>query len=219
VYYTELGGNGFGASDAIHIASFNGGAVGADIGTIPNPRPGFGIQDLNFANGALYALTGYFSAGPLQVFKLDPTTGAVLGGPVTITGPAGTSPFQSDGFTVLPNGNFLINYGNGETHYREYSSVTGALVGGGLDFVLGGRAIVSTGVDTDGKNLYFAVNFNSFTKTDLAGNFISNSPVSGFNQFEDISLIKQIPEPTTVLLLGAGLVGLAGYGQRRGKRA
>src|SRR6266496_641693 len=46
-FYTELTG-GFGATDSIRIAPFNGGAGGADIGTFPNPAPGQGVQVLAF---------------------------------------------------------------------------------------------------------------------------------------------------------------------------
>ena len=74
---------------------------------MPNPAPATSIQDLDLVNGVLYAMTGYI-LGPagLQVFGLDPVTGTVVRGPVSIGPPAGTT---SDGFTVLPNGNFLIN--------------------------------------------------------------------------------------------------------------
>jgi hypothetical protein len=43
VYYTELS-NGFGPTPSIEVAPFNGGAGGADITTLPNPRPGFGVR-------------------------------------------------------------------------------------------------------------------------------------------------------------------------------
>src|SRR5215831_13348739 len=105
VYYTELSG-GFGPTDFIRVAPYNGGAGGTDIRTLPNPDPGKGVQDLEIANGVLYAMTGYDDTGPLKVFGLNPVTGAVVSRPVLIGPPAHT---DSDGFTVLPNGNFLIN--------------------------------------------------------------------------------------------------------------
>src|SRR5712692_5173178 len=40
-FYTELTG-GFGATDFIRIAPYNGGAGGADIGSFPNPNPSTG---------------------------------------------------------------------------------------------------------------------------------------------------------------------------------
>lgn len=88
VYYTELiGDGGFGPTPSIEIAPFNDGAGGADIRTLPNPRPGFGIQDLAYSNGVLYALTGY-PGDPLEVFGLNPNTGVVVSGPISISAPA-----------------------------------------------------------------------------------------------------------------------------------
>ena len=181
VFYTELCCGGFGATDFIRVAPFNGGAGGADIRTLPNPSSSSGVQDLAFAGGALYALTGY-SAGPLQVFKLDPTSGAVLGGPVPIAGSGQEA--SADGFAILPNGNFLINLGDTSCIYNEYDSTTGAVIGTSLTVP---QASLCTGVETDGASLYFQTDFNSFTQTDLAGNFIAKMTVQG-NTVEDISL-------------------------------
>ena len=96
LFYTELAPPGFGASDAIHVAPYgNQGSGGADIRTLPNPQPFAGIQDLAFHNNILYALTGYPNQ-QLQVFKLNPTTGAPIGLPIFIGSPAGEN---ADGFT------------------------------------------------------------------------------------------------------------------------
>jgi len=181
VHYTELS-SGFGPTDFIRIAPYNGGAGGADIGTLPNPDPGKGVQDLATSNGVLYAMTGYFS-GPLKVFGLNPLTGAVVSGPVSIAAPANGG---SDGLTVLPNGNFLINNGDGSCTYNQYNPSTGAFIPATTIVVPGGG--VCTGVDTDGASLFFQTNFNSFTKTTLAGAF-SASQVVGANTCEDISLV------------------------------
>jgi hypothetical protein len=181
VFYTELCCGGVGATDSIRVAPFNGGAGGADIRTLPNPSSS-GVQDLAFAGGALYALTGY-SGGPLQVFKLDPTSGAVLGGPVLIAGSGQEA--SADGFAILPNGNFLINLGDTSCTYNEHDSTTGAVIGTSLTVP---QASLCTGVETDGTSLYFQTDFNSFTQTDLAGNFIAKTTVQG-NTVEDISLV------------------------------
>jgi len=181
VFYTELSGGG-GATDFIRVAPFNGGAGGADIRTLPNPSSS-GVQDLAFAGGVLYALTGY-SGGPLQVFKLNPTNGAVLGGPVPITGSGQEA--SADGFAILPNGNFLINLADTSCTYNQYDSTTGAQIEGSSLTVP--SASLCTGVATDGTSLYFQTDFNSFTQTDLAGNFIAKMTVQG-NTVEDISLV------------------------------
>lgn len=179
VFYSELT-NQFGPSDAIHIAPFNGGAGGADTGTLPNPAPTTGIQDLKYANGALYALTGYRVGPLLQVWKLNPANGAVLAGPIGIN-----STPSADGFAVLPDGNFLINAGDSSCNYSEYDSATGAPTV--FSFTVPG-ASKCTGVDTDGTDLYFETDFSSFTETDLTGTLISRTTVAS-NNVEDISLV------------------------------
>ncbi len=109
------------SSDSIHVFPVNGGAGGAEVRTLPNPRPGLGIQNLSFSGGVLYALTGW-TRGPAQIFGLNPVTGAVLTGPVPI---AAATP---NGFTVLPNGHFLVS--SGPCTYTEFDLVTGALIPG-----------------------------------------------------------------------------------------
>jgi hypothetical protein len=180
IFYSELS-NLFGASDGIHVAPFNGGAGGSDLRVLPNPSPTTGIQDLEFSNGNLYALTGYPN-GSLQVWKLDPSNGAVLAGPVAITGINVSA--SADGFTVLPDGNFLINDADESCTYRAYSSTTGQPTGQSIT-VPGGSTC--TGVDTDGSSLYFETNFSSFTRTDMNGNLIATTNV-GSNSVEDVSL-------------------------------
>jgi hypothetical protein len=181
VFYTELCCGGFGATDFIRVAPFNGGAGGADIRTLPNPSSS-GVQDLAFAGGALYALTGY-NGGPLQVFKLDPTNGAVPGGPVPITGPGQEA--SADGFAILPNGNFLINLSDESCTYNQYDPTTGTATGVTLTVP---SATSCTGVATDGTSLFFQTDFNSFTQTDLAGTFIDKTAVQS-NTVEGISLV------------------------------
>lgn len=203
VYYTELT-SGFGPTDSIRVAAYNAGAGGTtDIRTIPNPRPTTGIQDLAFANGLIYALTGY-PYDPPQVFALNPITGAVVSGPVSIASPASG---VSDGFVVLPNGNFLINVDTGGPYgadasctYNQFNPSTGALTADPPIIVAGPGpdALCSTGVDTDGTHLYFQVGFNSFTRTDLTGGSAVNHAVAA-NSVEDISLLH-----VDFTLLGTG---------------
>jgi len=79
IFYTELSSpsSNFGPSDGIHVAPFNNGAGGHDLRVLPNPAPTRGIQDLTYAGGALYALTGYGTSGPL-VIVIPPPIGAPL---------------------------------------------------------------------------------------------------------------------------------------------
>lgn len=112
-----------------------------------------------------------------------------------MSGPVSISGHLSDGFTVLPNGNFLINTGEASCTYNQFDPSTGAVILGTTIVVPG---VTCTGVDTDGTSLYFQVNFNSFVKTDLTGFVVATQPVTsppfacgsgGSNCVEDISLV------------------------------
>lgn len=216
VYYTELTG-GFGPSDGIHVAPFNGGAGGADITVLANPAPGEGIQDLAFANGFLYAMVGYL--GPsLQVLKYDPGTGNVLATTSIVGNSSG-----ADGFTVLPNGNFLINTGDASGIYNQFDPTTGLIIPG-TTISNPGDFSECTGVDTNGTSLFFTCNFNTLVITDMSGNNASSIPLVGsFGEGEDSSLVAPFnppppnaPEPASLFLLGSGLLAL-GYRLRRKK--
>jgi hypothetical protein len=180
VFYTELS-NKFGPTPSIEVAPYHSGAGGPDSRTIPNPRPTTGVQDLSVSEGSLYALTGYANEA-LQVFKLNPSSGAVLAGPISISAPA--TP-ESNGFTVLPNGNFLINVG---CVYNQYNGSTGALVSGTTITVPEG--VFCSGVDTNGTSLFFHAD-SGITQTDMSGKFIARRAVSGeVGGIEDISLVQ-----------------------------
>jgi hypothetical protein len=155
---------------------------------------------LAYSNGVLYALTGYQS-DPLEVFGLNPLTGAVVSGPVSIIGPAGTASASNgtDGFTVLPNGNFFLNEGDDTCTYDQYNPSTGLVIPGTtiVNPACPGNpkpGLGSTGVETDGTSLFFQTNFNSFTQTTLSGTLVATQVVSTppADQCEDISLVQSL---------------------------
>jgi hypothetical protein len=216
-YYTELGAPApFGPTVQIEAGLYNGGAGSPDNGNVANPTPGLGISVLEFAPGVsggnLYALAGYIASGtnvgPI-VYVFNPANGAIVLPPVTMQ--TGTG---ADGFTVLPNGNYLINRGDAENSYDQYNPVTGARIAG-TNFSVSGCSS-STGVTTDGTNLFFNCNLSSIAETNLSGTLIHNFALPGAHgDNEDISLISNFsppppnsPEPTSVLLLGTGLTML-----------
>jgi hypothetical protein len=215
-FYTELGG-GFGPTDFIHIAPFNNGNGGHDIGMFANPNPNTGIQDLAFGAKGLYALTGYPN-GPSVVYLLNPTTGAVIS----------STPLQSagstDGFTVLNDGTFIANLADGaNTNLYQHFDASGNPIG--ATFSVPGGFTSSTGVDIapDGMSLYYATGFNSFTQTDLNNNLLSSLSVSG-NLFEDIGVQQNftppppgVPEPATWGMMIMGFVGVGFMGYRRAR--
>jgi hypothetical protein len=148
-------------------------------------------------------LTGYgFPAnGSPIVFILNPVTGAVRRSIPIVGDPSNLS----DGFTVLPNGNFLINNGDQSNVYTEYSSTTGRATG----FTITVPATISTGVARiafhGNSDLVFQTNFNGFAISDLSGNFIDEFGVPG-NTVEDIA--AGVPEPAGFGLAAAGLAAL-----------
>ena len=123
VYYTSVSGD-------IHRRPYNNGLGGPELLPVfPNPRPGHGIQDLDYAvdangTGVLYALTGYLTGLPI-VYALNPVTGSIISSVSILMHPN----IQADGFTVLPNGDFLINDGDASATYRVYDHITGSPTG------------------------------------------------------------------------------------------
>jgi hypothetical protein len=131
------------------------------------------------------ALSSNFNSicAPPQVFGLNPITGAVVSGPVSLSGPVDKT---SDGFTVLPNGNFLINTADESCTYNQFNPTTGAVIPATTITV---SASACTGVTNNGVHLFFQTNFNSFTETDFTGFVIAaktvTSPVSCAPGFVD----------------------------------
>jgi hypothetical protein len=175
-FYTELdeiaGPNpGFGATEHIHVTDYNGGLGSGDTRLLLNPRPGSGIQDLTISNSILYAMTGYDTQDP-QVYGLNLSTGVVKSGPVTVGFPAS---HDSDGFAIMPNGNFLVNNGGTSCIYSQYNPTTGAFVAGST-MTVPGNVARCTGVEP-GESLFFMTT-SRHRETDLFGN------VNGFNFFD-----------------------------------
>ena len=214
-FYTELHDTSttWGPSDSVHVCPYGTqGSGGHDTRTIKNPRhdangnPVGGIQDLAFhydstaGKTELYALTGYINQTPI-VYEIDPDspdgTVTVIGSPISISGPAD----DCDGFTVLPNGDFLINDGDASPVYREYYG-SGQNAGhvrtqsqGGLYVDLSNFGFnYGTGVTVspDGNSLYFIAGIETLHQTllltDLFGNLFGTQPISS-SEIEDIDVV------------------------------
>lgn len=201
IFYTVVDPNL--VSDGIHVAPYgvNGSGGHDNPLVLPNPRTGFGIQALAFHNNVLYILTG-FGTGPLEVFELDPTSGAVLAGPFTIS-VTGKATSDSDGFVVLPDGNVLINRGDNIPVYDKYQlDEEGEYVPTGVSINLTTLANSpvnsSAGVTLapDGQSLFFSANNQGsppmLVQTDLAGDLIINSVnICNTSFIENIGAVSQ----------------------------
>lgn len=230
VYYTELTG-GFGPSTGIYVAPFNGGAGGHDIlaQALPNPAPGTGIVNMASDDmGHLYVKTNY-PAGPQFVQDTD-GDGHNIGAPVTLFLSDGVTPIDggSDGFAILPNGNWLINLGDAVNDYYQFNSTTGVQIPGTevIAHDAGGACSDGTGNATDGTHLFFDCNFNTIVEDDMMGNYITSVSNGGPPDGESISLIEAapitppaIPEPSTWAMLLLGFAGLGFAGSRKAKGA
>src|SRR5579885_2625898 len=219
IFYTEVPTFGTGSS-SIHVCPYGiEGSGGPDdpSKTIPNPdtRPNAGIQDLAFHNGELYILTGYNRddnlSQPPEIFEIDAnpnsqTYGEPIAGPFPLTGQAddgGHATNGSDGFAVLPNGDFLINEGDGSPVYDEYKIKDSNAVlipqsQGGLRINLSAQPFgysqgTGVAVAPDGQSLYFIANINSppqvLIHTDLTGGLIDSKSISIKANVEDIDIM------------------------------
>ncbi|HEU4836437.1 MAG TPA: PEP-CTERM sorting domain-containing protein [Pyrinomonadaceae bacterium] len=157
-----------------------------------------------------------------------------------ITQPGSTSTITAIGFDLPPSGNASASGLNGFTGMQapslssNFTFSDGNLgnVSHGFDdavldfgFTTGPSGNFSGGSVNDGllpgESASFTVSgaaFTGFTETEICNAILvrfQNVPLEGGSEGSDVGAPGEIPEPSSILLLGSALVGLGGYARRR----
>jgi hypothetical protein len=181
------------------------------------------VVQFNFTVGVLSTVTVFSSSW-------------LYGNPPPGVGPGGFDPmlgiwtasgtlvnFQDDGGNVgatLSNG---VSYDHGTwDSYYDVNLVAGNYIATVTQYNnFNNSGLLSGGFVYDSvPNFTFVNSFGGATQPYFNGVWDNNDPRTSFWQFhllnvEQASQGGQVPEPATILLLGSGLIGLAGYGRKK----